>query len=139
LTTNDRANHETRCIANNQHTAFGAAPLVKRGQLFGLVHFEQLQKRIAPLRHALLHHPVYDAVDSLDRLRPCRLCPRAREALFYGYHAGWPSRYFFAGGGRACGAVSCNGFPTPASMGVRVGHGGFAGPPTRTPEARSAA
>jgi Protein of unknown function (DUF3050) len=42
---------------------------VKRGQLFGLVHFEQLQKRIAPLRHALLHHPVYDAVDSLDRLR----------------------------------------------------------------------
>jgi hypothetical protein len=42
---------------------------VKRGQLFGRVHFEQLQKRIAPLRRALLHHPVYDTVDSLDRLR----------------------------------------------------------------------
>jgi hypothetical protein len=44
-------------------------PFVKRGQLFGRVHFEQLQKRIAPLRHALLHHSVYDAVDTLDRLR----------------------------------------------------------------------
>jgi hypothetical protein len=32
-------------------------------------HFERLRKRIAPLRQALLHHPVYDEVNSIDRLR----------------------------------------------------------------------
>jgi Protein of unknown function (DUF3050) len=69
LITNDRVHHETRCTTNNQQTPFRPTHLVKHGQLFGRVHFEQLQKRIAPLRHALLHHPVYDAVDSLDRLR----------------------------------------------------------------------
>jgi Protein of unknown function (DUF3050) len=42
---------------------------LKRGQLFERVRFEQLRKRIAPLRHALLQHPVYDEVDSPDRLR----------------------------------------------------------------------
>jgi hypothetical protein len=69
LNTNDHVHHGTRRTANNQHTPFRPAPLVKRGQPFGRAHFEQLQKRIAPLRHALLHHPVYDAVDTLDRLR----------------------------------------------------------------------
>jgi Protein of unknown function (DUF3050) len=66
LTTNDPVHHET---TNSQQTPFRPTPLMKHGQLFGRVHFEQLQRRIAPLRRALLHHPVYDAVDSLDRLR----------------------------------------------------------------------
>jgi hypothetical protein len=42
---------------------------MKRGEVFERLHFEQLQKRIAPLRHTLLHHQVYQAVDALDRLR----------------------------------------------------------------------
>ena len=66
MTTNDPVHHET---TNSQQTPFRPTPLMKHGQLFGRVHFEQLQRRIAPLRRALLHHPVYDAVDSLDRLR----------------------------------------------------------------------
>jgi hypothetical protein len=69
LTINDRLHQETRRTTNSQQTPFRPTFLVKRGQLFGRVHFEQLQKRIAPLRRVLLHHPVYDAVDSLDRLR----------------------------------------------------------------------
>ena len=66
MTTNDPVHHET---TNSQQTPFRPTPLMKHGRLFGRVHFEQLQRRIAPLRRALLHHPVYDAVDSLDRLR----------------------------------------------------------------------
>jgi hypothetical protein len=69
LTINDRLHQETRRTTNSQQTPFKPTLLVKRGQLVGRVHFEQLQKRITPLRRALLHHPVYDTVDSLDRLR----------------------------------------------------------------------
>ncbi len=69
MTINDRLHQETRRTTNSQQTPFRPTLLVKRGQLFGRVHFEQLEKRIAPLRRALLHHPVYDTVDSLDRLR----------------------------------------------------------------------
>jgi hypothetical protein len=42
---------------------------MRRGQLLGRVRFEQLRERIAPLRHALLQHPLYDEVDSIERLR----------------------------------------------------------------------
>ena len=33
------------------------------------VYFEELRKEIAPLREALLHHPMYAEVNSLERLR----------------------------------------------------------------------
>ena len=32
-------------------------------------HYERLRRRIDPLRQALLHHPMYDKVDSVERLR----------------------------------------------------------------------
>jgi hypothetical protein len=41
----------------------------KRSHLNARIHLEELQERIAPLREALLHHPIYTEVDSLDRLR----------------------------------------------------------------------
>ena len=69
MSINDRLHQDTCRAANNQHTPFRSALLIKRGQLMGRLQFEQLQKRIAPLKHALLHHPVYDAVDSIERLR----------------------------------------------------------------------
>src|SRR6266436_10081050 len=31
--------------------------------------FDRLRNRIAPLRDKLLHHPMYDKVDSIERLR----------------------------------------------------------------------
>jgi Protein of unknown function (DUF3050) len=65
----DRLHQDTCRTSNNQHISFRPAPMMKRDQSLGRLHFEQLQKRIAPLKHALLHHPVYDAVDSIDRLR----------------------------------------------------------------------
>jgi Protein of unknown function (DUF3050) len=34
-----------------------------------LQRFEQLRNTLAPLRHALLNHPIYGEVDSLNRLR----------------------------------------------------------------------
>jgi hypothetical protein len=69
LTTIDRVDQKSHCTDNRRYTPFTPGPLLKRGQLFERVRFEQLRKRLAPLRHALLHHPVYDEVDSLDRLR----------------------------------------------------------------------
>ena len=69
MTTNDRVHQEPHCTSNNHHTPVRPAPLLTRDQLFGQVKFEQVQKRIAPLRHALIHHPLYDAVNSHDRLR----------------------------------------------------------------------
>src|SRR3984957_7715904 len=69
LTINARVHQETLWTTNTQRTQFRPAPLLKRGKFVGRLRFEQLQRRIAPLRRALLHHPVYDAVDSLDRLR----------------------------------------------------------------------
>lgn len=68
MTTNDRVHQEHR-ISNNHHSLVRPASLLTRDQLFGQVKFEQVQKRIAPLRHALIHHPLYDAVNSHDRLR----------------------------------------------------------------------
>jgi hypothetical protein len=62
----DRLHQDTCRTSNNQHIPFRPAPMMKRDQSLGRLHFEQLQKRIAPLKHALLHHPVYDAVDSID-------------------------------------------------------------------------
>jgi hypothetical protein len=69
LTTNDRVHQEAHCISNSHHTPVRSAPLLTHDQRFGQVKFEQVQKRIAPLRHALIHHPLYDAVNSHDRLR----------------------------------------------------------------------
>ena len=69
LTTNARVHQETLWTTNTQQTPFRPAPLLKRGKFFGRLRFEQLQERIEPLRRALLHHPVYDAVDSVGRLR----------------------------------------------------------------------
>jgi hypothetical protein len=69
LTIKDSVHQEIRCTAENLHASIRPVPVVKRGQLLQRAHFERLQKRIAPLRHALVHHPVYDAVDSIDRLR----------------------------------------------------------------------
>src|SRR6202166_2152896 len=69
LTINARVHQETLWTTNTQQTPFRPAPLLKRGKFFGRLRFEQLQERIEPLRRALLHHPVYDAVDSVGRLR----------------------------------------------------------------------
>jgi Protein of unknown function (DUF3050) len=60
---------ESHCTASNQHPPPKSGLLLKGGELFARVHFLQFRKRIAPLRQALLHHPVYDEVHSIDRLR----------------------------------------------------------------------
>jgi Protein of unknown function (DUF3050) len=69
LNTNDRVQPESHRTASNQYAPFKSGLLMKGGQLFGRVHFEQLRKGVAPLRQALLKHSVYDEVDSIDRLR----------------------------------------------------------------------
>src|ERR1700722_20099469 len=43
--------------------------LRNRSHLNARIHLEELREKIAPLREALLHHPIYTEVDSLDRLR----------------------------------------------------------------------
>jgi DUF3050 family protein len=68
LTTNHRVHQESHCTATNPWREL--FPLQKSHGLKGVYrHFEQLRKGIAPLRHALLHHQIYDEVDTLDRLR----------------------------------------------------------------------
>ena len=68
MTTIDRVHQESHCTPHNGSMRLAA--LHNSPGLNGQYRqFERLRKRIAPLREALLHHPLYDEVDSLDRLR----------------------------------------------------------------------
>jgi hypothetical protein len=68
LTTNYRVPQESHWTADS--TCRELSSLQKSPGISGVCrHFHQLGIRLAPLRQALLHHPVYDEVDSLDRLR----------------------------------------------------------------------
>jgi Protein of unknown function (DUF3050) len=68
LTTTALVYQESHCTPNEGN--LGLASLhISSGLNGGYRQFERLRERIAPLREALLHHPLYDEVDSLDRLR----------------------------------------------------------------------
>jgi Protein of unknown function (DUF3050) len=54
---------------NTEVRAKQIVSLRNKSHLNARIHLEELRERIAPLREALLHHPIYTEVDSTDRLR----------------------------------------------------------------------
>jgi hypothetical protein len=59
----------TSSQANTEVRAKQIVSLRNKSHLNARTHLEELRERIAPLREALLHHPIYTEVDSMHRLR----------------------------------------------------------------------
>lgn len=68
MITNSRVYEEFHRTANDWYADL--APIRKRPNPSEVYRqFDRLRNRIAPLRETLLHHPMYDKVDSIERLR----------------------------------------------------------------------